>query len=418
MIVSLIDRIKMLLDDPENVVVLSSYDWSGAFDRLDPTKIALKMINLGIRSSVVKVIIDFLRDRVMEVKMNGQTSPPFNLVGGGPQGSLIGQLLYIITSDDAAEEVPEDDKHKYVNDLTVLEALKTEGKLMEYDVREHVPSDVATGQPFLPPNKTETQSYNNSIAVWTNENLMKLNKEKSNYMVFHKGKETFATRFTLDEVTLERKKKIIHLGVWLDESLKWDTHISEICRKAYPRIKMLSKLRFVGSKMEDLVELYCLHIRSLTEYCSTAFHSSLTQKLSNKLEAIQKTCLRVILGDMYIEYSSALEMCGLTTLFLRREKRSLDFALKCINHPVNSLMFPTNPSLDTHEIRNREKFKVNKCRSELYKKSAIPVLQRRLNAYMEKLEELRRRRSIGAGGQRARGAGERQAKGGGRRGPG
>ena len=77
--------------------------------------------------------------------MNGQTSPPFNLVGGGPQGSLIGQLLYIIASDDAAEEVPEDDKHKYVNDLTVLEALKTEGKLMEYNVKEHVPSDVATG---------------------------------------------------------------------------------------------------------------------------------------------------------------------------------------------------------------------------------------------------------------------------------
>jgi hypothetical protein len=376
------------------------------------------MINLGKRSSVVKVIIDFLRDRVMEVKMNGQTSQPFNLVGGGPQGRLVGQLLYIIASDDAAEEVPEDDKYKYVDDLSVLEALKTEGKLIEYDVREHVPSDVATGQSFLPPNQTQTNTYNSSIAQWTKENIMKLNTEKSNYMLFNKGIETFATRFTLDEVTLERKKTIIHLGVWLDESLKWDKHVSEICRKAYPRIKMLSKLRFVGIKMEDLVELYCLHIRSLTEYCSTAFHSSLTQKLSNKIEAIQKTCLRVILGDMYIEYSSALEMCGLTTLFLRREKRSLDFALKCIKHPVNSLIFPTNPTLDTHDIRNRERFKVNKCNSEFYKKSAIPVLQRRLNAYMEKFEELRRRRSKGAGGQRARGAGGQQARGGGRRRPG
>ena len=35
-------------------------------------------------------------------------------------------------------------------------------------------------------------------------------QKKSNYMVFNKGKETFATRFTTDEVTLERKKKIIH----------------------------------------------------------------------------------------------------------------------------------------------------------------------------------------------------------------
>ena len=52
----------MLLDDPDKLaVVLSSYDWSGAFDGIDPTEIAEKMINLGVRSSVVKAIIDFVK---------------------------------------------------------------------------------------------------------------------------------------------------------------------------------------------------------------------------------------------------------------------------------------------------------------------------------------------------------------------
>ena len=79
LIVSLIDRIKMLLDDPEKVVVvLSSYDWSGAFDRLDPTKIAVKMINLGIRSSLVNILIDFINERKMQVKMNKCTSSSFD----------------------------------------------------------------------------------------------------------------------------------------------------------------------------------------------------------------------------------------------------------------------------------------------------------------------------------------------------
>ena len=100
-------------------------------------------------------------------------------------------FMDIIASDDAAEEVPEDDKYKYVDDLSVLEALKTEGKLIEYDVREHVPSDVATGQPFLPPNQTQTNTYNSSIAQWTKENIMKLNTEKSNYMLFNKGRYSF-----------------------------------------------------------------------------------------------------------------------------------------------------------------------------------------------------------------------------------
>ena len=84
---------------------------------------------------------------------------------------------------------------------------------------------------------------------------------------------------------------------------------------------MLTKLKYVGVGMDDLLDVYKLFIRSCIEYCSVAFHSSLTIELSDKLERIQKTCLRVILGEMYIGYSAALEMSGLDTLFSRREKR-------------------------------------------------------------------------------------------------
>ena len=120
-------------------------------------------------------------------------------------------------------------------------------------------------------------------------------------------------------------------------------------------------------------------IRNITEYCSTAFHNSLTQKLSNKIEAIQKASLRVNLGVMYVSYEAALEMCGLLTLHGRREHRSLQFALKCTKHHINKDLFPLNPTLDEHEVRNREVFKVINAHTETYKKSAIPQLQRKLN---------------------------------------
>ena len=145
----------------------------------------------------------------------------------------------------------------------------------------------------------------------------------------------------------------------------------------------MAKLKYVGVSTEHLIELYCMHIRSLTEYCSTVFHSSLTQNLSKKIEAIQKTCLRVILGVMYVEYTAALEMCGLESLHTRREHRSLKFAIKCITHPTNSELFPLNPSKDTHLVRNREHFKVTFCHTEKYKKSTIPTLQCKLNSHME-----------------------------------
>ena len=154
----------------------------------------------------------------------------------------------------------------------------------------------------------------------------------------------------------------------------------------------MSRLKYLGVSTEDLLEIYCLHIRSVTEYCSTAFHSTLSLRLNNKLEAIQRTCLRVILDVMFVDYSSALETCGLKTLNFRRESRSLQFAIKCSTHVTQQSMFPLNPTKDTHLVRKIEKFHVNKARTQSYFKSTIPYLQRRLNLHAEKLLELQKRR--------------------------
>ena len=91
----------------------------------------------------------------------------------------------------------------------------------------------------------------------------------------------------------------------------------------------------MGTQTEDLINIYILFIRSCTEYCAVAFHSGLTLSQTADLERIQKTCLKVILGINYVSYEAALERCGLDTLYDRREKRCLDFSLKCIKDPRN-----------------------------------------------------------------------------------
>ena len=152
-----------------------------------------------------------------------------------------------------------------------------------------------------------------------------------------------------------------------------------ICRKAYSRMTMLSKLKYVGVRIEDLVDIYILYIRSLTEYCSVAFHSSLTVEQSNRLERIQKTCLKVILKDMYIDYPAALEMTGLETLADRRLKRCLNFSLKSIRHERNTQMFPLNKTAGIFNTRHSEIFSVNFAATTAYRESAIPFCQRLLN---------------------------------------
>ena len=161
--------------------------------------------------------------------------------------------------------------------------------------------------------------------------------------------------------------------------MSWSRNCQEICKKAFARLSMITKLKYVGVGREDLLDIYILYIRSVTEYCSVSFHSSLTKEQSQKLERIQKTCLKVILGDHYENYSKALDICGLETLSDRRKKRCLNFALKSVKHPRNSRFFPQNQNHNEHDVRVHETFKVNFAATSTYRDSAIPYCQRLLN---------------------------------------
>ena len=98
---------------------------------------------------------------------------------------------------------------------------------------------------------------------------------------------------------------MVHLGIVITKVLAWDRNVTKICQKAYPRVTFLTKHEFVGVKLEDLKALLPLY-RRLTEYCSTALHSSLTFKLSKKLENVQKVCSKVFINVMYVSYEAAL----------------------------------------------------------------------------------------------------------------
>ena len=321
----------------------------------------------------------------MTVKFNSKTSRIYTLVGGGPQGSQNGQNTYICASNDNADHVPLADQFKYCDDLQVLELVLLGDILCEYDFKQHVASDVGVDQKFLDPNGYGMQRKLDTIATWTDDNLMRLNEEKSNYIIFTKAREDFAARLTLNEKLLERKKTSKVVGVWLEEKGGWTKNTAEICKSAYAKLSMLTKLKYAGVSVKDLVETYTLFIRSRAEYVSVAFHSSITKKQERAIERIQSTCLKVILEESYISYENALLKTGLKTLKQRREEKCLAFSLKCIKHPQLKRLFPFNGN--EHSLRNSDKFKVNFAYTENYRKSTIPYCQMMLNKHFRQKQE-------------------------------
>ena len=386
LIVCLVDRILRLLDSntERSAVIAAFIDWQAAFDRQDPTMAIKKFLELGVRPSLIPILVSYLSDRKMRVKYNNETSSEHSLNGGGPQGTLLGQIEYLVNSNDNADSVDPEDRFKYIDDLSILELIMMTGLLHQYNFHEHVPSDMPADHLYLHPSTFNTQARLDSISEWTDTNLMKLNTAKSNYMIFSRSIEEVATRLTLNGVNLEQVHVSKILGLWISEDLSWSRNTKETCIRAYARMSLLTKLKYVGTKTIDLLDVYKLFIRSILEHCSVVFHSSLAQEDVQNLERIQKTSLKVIFGDEYESYESALQKSGLETLHSRRETRCLEFAKRCIKHPVHSRLFPLNEfhqsDAPSNAVRNPEKFLVNFAKTGVYKKSAIPYCQRLLNS--------------------------------------
>ena len=66
-------------------------------------------------------MIEFLDSRKITVKYNLVESSLYTLAGGGPQDSWTGQESFIVSRDDNASFVDQDDRYKYCDDLSILE---------------------------------------------------------------------------------------------------------------------------------------------------------------------------------------------------------------------------------------------------------------------------------------------------------
>ena len=146
----------------------------------------------------------------------------------------------------------------------------------------------------------------------------------------------------LNDNNLEQVNAIKLLGVWITEDLSWQLNCQELCKKAYARVSMLTKLKYVGTTREDLLTIYKLFIRSCLDYCSVVYHSSLTQQQTNMVERIQRVCLKILLNCDYTDYMSALSLTSLSTLAERREQRVLNFSHRALTltHPKHKQLCP------------------------------------------------------------------------------
>ena len=92
-------------------------DYSKAFDLVDHTTLITKLLELGVRRKVIKLIASFLTNRKHYTKINGVKSALTNITCGVPQGTLSGPKLFTILIKGVICSIVSN--YKFVDDKTL-----------------------------------------------------------------------------------------------------------------------------------------------------------------------------------------------------------------------------------------------------------------------------------------------------------
>ena len=379
-LIKLLHRVLTSLDKKTkheaNAVILHLIDWKQAFDRQCPKLGVQSFIRNGVRNSLIPVLTNYFQNRKMQVKWNGTLSSLRAMPGGGPQGCHMGQLEYLSQSDDSGNFVLSDDRFKFIDDMSLLDIINLLAcGLSEYDFIHHVASDIPIGGKYLDSQNCNSQEILNSVAEWTNKNKMKLNEDKTNFMIFNPTRNSqFGIRLHLNGKPLEMIKQTTLLGTVISSDLTWTSNTSYIIKKAYQRLEILKKLYSFHIPIQDLVQIYTLYVRSILEFNCCVWHYNITLEERNDIERVQKVACKIMLKKDYTSYAQALKKLGLQTLDDRRHKLCEKFAKNCVKGPLQvSEMFPRDLT------RHSNKYQVTFARNERLLQSAIPQMQRLLN---------------------------------------
>ena len=100
-IIEFINFILSCQDSTDQIAVMACLvDFSKAFNRQNHHILISKLSDMGVPGWLLKVVISFLSEREMIVKYKGEQSSTKSLPGGGPQGTLLALLLFLVLIND------------------------------------------------------------------------------------------------------------------------------------------------------------------------------------------------------------------------------------------------------------------------------------------------------------------------------
>ena len=329
------DKILNDLDNRNNPVSIF-LDLSKAFDTLDHDILLTKLEHYGISDIALEWFKSYLSNRYQYVQFDTVASDMYPLTTDVSQGSILGPLLFIIYMNDISTVSCEFETILYADDTTLTSAIGS-----------------ITSENFSGVNTSKLLSDElTNIYKWLLANRLSLNFDKTKYIVFqspNSRKININLDIKIDEYTISQVNEFNFLGIHINSTMTWNTHINKIASKISQVVGILNKLKHF---------LPCDILRTIYNSLVSPHlnFGILTWGFScNRIFKLQKKAVRIISNSKYNAHTDPIfKRLGLLKVHDIFNKQCLKFYHKICNNNAPEYfepMFNQNNQFHSYDTR-------------------------------------------------------------------
>jgi hypothetical protein len=295
--------------DSGSATLLLALDLSAAFDTIDHQTLLNRLrTSFGITGLVFSWLSSYLSDRSFAVVTGSSSSLTCSCNTGVPQGSVLGPILFSLYTSPI---------HSIVSQYAVRQQQYADDTQLFISITSTNHSA----------NIEQLQSCFSTLQGWFLYNGLALNPDKTEAICFgtpgRRKSLSYLTSVQLSDVSVNLSDHIKLLGVSLDSSLSFDSHVSNTCSSSYFHIRALRRIRpFMDLDTSNTIA--CSIVGSRLDYSNCIF-SGIPSKNIHRLQRVQNTLARVVVSN-----NTASSTAALRSLHWLPIQQRVSFKLSCL----------------------------------------------------------------------------------------
>ena len=263
--------------DEGRYVLLVLLDLSSAFDTVNHAILLERLQSkYKLGGTVLSWFKSYVTKRFQHVKIEKVLSSQRPLTTGVPQGSVLGPVLFSLYLAELSDVIRSHNIyfHHCADDTQLLLAFDKDSVSFAFHKMEICIDAVST---------------------WLTNNQLKLNCDKTEFVVFRSRFSNVTPTFPTLNVGGEQihiSSTVRNLGAYFDQTMTLDHHVTNLCRSANWQLRKISRLRkYLDNKScEILVHAF---ITSRLDFLNSLL-SGLPDSSIRKLQKIQNTAARIV----------------------------------------------------------------------------------------------------------------------------